>query len=193
MKLQAMVLQFLPEAADHAGSGRTAQKRQCRVRRGKARRPHAGRRSASRRNRSRRSCRLICGDSARPANSIRTSPSYFYGADTTPPSPVRRGRLAASERRRTVAAARPNVARSNFRACSTFVFERQRDARAKGDDFAVFDFHVHLGDFGDTQIAQRSRRRFDRAAACIFPGFFTDADDVDDAIDALTGCFLAME
>src|SRR6516165_12109532 len=68
---------------------------------------------------------------------------------------------------------------------SMFVFERQRNARAKGEHFAVFDFHVHLHDFSDAQITQRGRSRFDGVAACIFPGILTDADHVDNAINAL--------
>ena len=66
-----------------------------------------------------------------------------------------------------------------------FVFERQRNARAKGEHFAVFDFHVHLHDFSDAQITQRGRSRFHGVAACLFPGILTDADHVDNAINAL--------
>jgi hypothetical protein len=68
---------------------------------------------------------------------------------------------------------------------SRLVFEGERDAGAEGGHFAVLDFHVHLGDFGDAEIAQGIGGRFDGAAAGILPGLFADTDNIDDAIDAI--------
>src|SRR6516162_10358641 len=48
---------------------------------------------------------------------------------------------------------------------STFVFERQCNACAKGDHFAVFDFHVHLPDFGDAANHVANRPPFRPRAA----------------------------
>jgi hypothetical protein len=43
---------------------------------------------------------------------------------------------------------------------SRLVFERERDTGAEGGDLPVLDLHVHLGHFGDAQIAQRAGGRF---------------------------------
>ena len=45
---------------------------------------------------------------------------------------------------------------------SGLVLERERDARAVRDDLAILDLHVELTDLGDTQVAERLRRRLDR-------------------------------
>ena len=68
---------------------------------------------------------------------------------------------------------------------SAFVFERQCDAGAEGGHFALVHLHVHLGDLGNPQVTQRTGCRFDGDASGIFPGFFTDADDVDNPVDAI--------
>ena len=51
---------------------------------------------------------------------------------------------------------------------SGLVFERQRDPGAERRDLAVLHRHVHLGDFGDAQVAQRRWPRF-RPRACRHP------------------------
>src|SRR5271170_1017399 len=67
---------------------------------------------------------------------------------------------------------------------SALVFERQRDARTKGCHLSILNLHVHLGDFGHPQIAQRRGGCLYRPSAGVLPGLFADADNVDDPIDA---------
>ena len=60
----------------------------------------------------------------------------------------------------------------------------------KGNHFAVFDFHVHLRDFGDAQITYRTGSRFDRPPPGFLLRLVAHTDDVDDAIDTLRRLFL---
>src|ERR1700746_2003149 len=71
-----------------------------------------------------------------------------------------------------------------------FVFERERDARAEIEHLAVVvDREIHLGDFGNAQVAQRFGRGLDRPLGGILPGFVTDADAVDDPVNAALAAF----
>jgi hypothetical protein len=54
---------------------------------------------------------------------------------------------------------------------SRLVLERERDAGAEGGDLSVLDLHVHLGHFGDAQIAQRAGGRFHGDAPGVLPDF----------------------
>src|ERR1019366_704121 len=65
-----------------------------------------------------------------------------------------------------------------------FVFERQRDARAVGDDFAAIDFQVELDDFSHAQITQRLGCGFDGSFGRLLPRYRAGSDDLGDAIDA---------
>src|SRR5215813_3710666 len=68
---------------------------------------------------------------------------------------------------------------------SSLVFEGQRHTGAKGGDFAVFDLHVHLRDFGHAEVPQRAGCRFHRRAARVLPRLLANPDDFDDLVDGV--------
>src|SRR5262249_34344095 len=68
---------------------------------------------------------------------------------------------------------------------SSLVFEGQRHTGAKGGDFAVFDLHVHLRDFGHAEVPQRAGCCFPRRAACFLPRLLANPDDFDDLVDGV--------
>src|SRR5262245_36035861 len=66
----------------------------------------------------------------------------------------------------------------------SFVFERERHARAEGGDLAVVDRDIHPRDLGDAQVTQRSCRGLDRPSGCVLPGLRAHPDHVDDPVNA---------
>ena len=66
---------------------------------------------------------------------------------------------------------------------SGFVFERERHARAKRGDLAVFHLHVHFHHFGHAQVTQGTGGRLHRAPPRFLPRFFAHADNLDDLVD----------
>jgi hypothetical protein len=61
----------------------------------------------------------------------------------------------------------------------SLILEGQGHSGAVSDDFAVFDFHVELADFGNAQVAQRPGGGLHRALRRVLPGYFAAADYLD--------------
>src|SRR5712671_4365329 len=70
------------------------------------------------------------------------------------------------------------------------VLEGERDPCSECRDRAVFHRQVHLGDFGDAQVADGLRGGLDGALGGVFPGNLAHPHHVNDAVNAGSVLFL---
>jgi hypothetical protein len=89
---------------------------------------------------------------------------------------IRRASSRAAERRR-----------AHYRVLLLFslVLKRERHAGAERSDLPIVNFHIHLGDLGHAQITQRAGDCLHRLDTGILPRCLADADDIDNAINAI--------